>query len=177
MRCFVAIDIPEEICVRIAELQELLRRAEADVRWVPRASLHLTLRFLGDAEEAAASRLAGALEAEAARRPPLRLSVEGSGLFPRVVWAGCAGDLGPLAAAVDGIATAHGFPREPLPFVPHITIGRVKSARHEARLRAALPAGALGAFDATELVLVRSTLRPEGPLYERIAAFPFRSGR
>lgn len=177
MRCFAAIDIPGELRARLAELQDVLRRAEADVRWVARDSLHLTLAFYGEQDAAGVERLSTSLAAAAAATAPLRLTVEGAGAFPergepRVVWAGCKGDLRELAA----LAAAAGPPDEH-PFVAHVTIGRVKSARNTARLREALRAGMLGAFEAAELVLYRSTLRPSGPVYERIAAFPFRSGR
>ena len=169
--------MPEDLRVRLVRLQDELRRAEADVRWVRPETLHLTLRFLGETDPPAASRLGEGLAAAAAARPPMPLSIEGAGLFPTVVWVGCRGDLAPLAAAVEEVAASAGFPPDGKPFVPHVTIGRVKSLRNADRLRAALPAGPLGAFVARELVLLRSTQTPAGPIYERAGAFPFRPGR
>ncbi len=177
MRCFVAIDMPQELRDRLVRLQDELRRAEADVRWVRPETLHLTLRFLGEIDASAASRLGKDLAAEAAGRPPLPISIEGAGLFPTVVWVGCRGELAPLAAAVDAVARAAGLPADGKPFVPHVTIGRVKTTRNVERLRAALPGGPLGAFVARELLLVRSTLTPAGPIYEGAGTFPFTSDR
>jgi 2'-5' RNA ligase len=177
MRCFVAIDIPPEARDRLVAVQEALRGVGADVRWVRPETLHLTLRFLGDVDAPAAASLGTALAAEAARRPPLPLALHGTGLFPTVVWAGCRGDLAPLAAAVDAIATSLGLPADDKPFAAHVTIGRVKSGRHAALLRAALPEGPIAAFEAREMALMRSTLKPTGPVYERLGTFPFTSGR
>lgn len=177
MRCFVAIDMPPAARAALAGVQDALRRAGADVRWVGPETLHLTLRFLGDVDAPTASALGADLAAAAAARGPLPLALEGAGLFPTVVWAGCRGDLAPLAAAVDAIATSRGLPPDGKPFVAHVTIGRVKSARNLERLRAALPSGPIAAFEAREMVLMRSTLRPQGPVYEPLGAFPFRSGR
>src|SRR5687767_4376349 len=124
MRCFVAVEVPEEVRGLLARVQEALRRADADVKWVERENVHLTLKFLGELTEEAAARLSGALAAEAARWPPLRLAFGGIGVFPergapRVVWAGCAGDLerlAGLARAVERAAEAEGVEREPHPF-------------------------------------------------------------
>src|SRR5688572_5179705 len=67
MRCFVAVEVPEEVRGMIVRVSEALRRADADVKWVERENLHLTLKFLGDLTEEAASRLSAALAAEASR--------------------------------------------------------------------------------------------------------------
>ncbi|HEX7901462.1 MAG TPA: RNA 2',3'-cyclic phosphodiesterase [Planctomycetota bacterium] len=182
MRCFVAVEVPEEVRGLLVRVQEALRRADADVKWVERENLHLTLKFLGDLGEEAAGRLGGTLAAEAARWPRLRLSFGGIGVFPergapRVVWAGCAGDverLAGLAGAVERAAEAEGVERERHPFVAHLTIGRVKSARNEKRLRAAIEnqrVVPLGTSEVAELALIQSTLTSAGPVYERVATF------
>lgn len=177
MRCFAAIELPEDLRDRLVRLQRELGAAGADVRWVRPETLHLTLRFFGEIEADAAVRLGAALEAEAARHAPRRLSIEGAGLFPTVVWVGCVGDAAPLAAAVEAVAAAQGLPPDGKPFVPHVTIGRVKSARNLPALRRALPAGPLAAFEASGLTLFTSTLLPSGPVYERLGVYAFRSGR
>ena len=182
MRCFVAVEVPEEVRGYIERVREALRRADADVKWVERENLHLTLKFLGDLGEDAAARLGGALAMEAARWPRLRLSFGGIGVFPergtpRVVWAGCAGEverLAGLAGAVERAAEAEGVPRERHPFVAHLTIGRVKSPRNEKRLRAEIEnqrSVPLGASEIAEIALMKSTLTSAGPVYERAAAF------
>jgi RNA 2',3'-cyclic 3'-phosphodiesterase len=177
MRCFVAVEVPEEVREAVARAREELRRAEADVKWVEPGNLHLTLKFLGELEAPALARLFEALGAAAARRPRMRLAFEGLGFFPGVLWAGCAGDLEPLAGlaeAVERAAESVGVPREGRPFTAHLTIGRVKSRRNEGRLRAAVEERrgiALGTAEVGAFALMTSTLTPSGPIYARAGMF------
>jgi len=182
MRAFVAVKVAEWIRRKLVGVQDELRRTEADVKWVEDANLHITLKFLGWIDDAAVTNLKGLLAAEALRWPRLRLDYAGVGTFPergapRVVWAGCTGDvakLGELAAAVEGAAEQMGVPREDRPFKPHLTIGRVKSPRNLKQLQAALEpfrATAFGADEVGEFILFESTLRPQGPIYTPQAVF------
>jgi 2'-5' RNA ligase len=188
MRCFVAIALPASVKTLLVRVQEALRRADADVKWVEEENLHLSLKFLGDLEEDALSGLKGILSVEALRWPSMALSYSGIGTFPergepRVVWAGCGGDLSTLAAlagAVERAAEQVGVPRERKPFVAHLTIGRVRSSRNVKRLQSAIAAQRevpLGRDEIQEFVLYRSTLTNQGPFYESIAAFPLAGPR
>ncbi len=67
MRLFAAIDLPDHVKEQLAETVAELRTSGADVRWVHKASMHVTLKFLGAVEprevgaiDAALSRSAGA---------------------------------------------------------------------------------------------------------------------
>jgi len=186
MRCFVAVPVADPVRRLIVEVQNALRRADADVTWVEEGNLHLTLKFLGDVSEEQVASLRDLCSAESARWPRIHLNYAGMGSFPergtpRVVWAGCTGDvdkLAGLAAAVERHAETVGVPREGRPFVAHLTIGRVKSSRNVKRLQAAIENQAhvpLGKAEVAEFVLYQSTLTPEGPVYEPLAAFPLGS--
>lgn len=185
MRCFVAIALPPPVRKLLTRAQEILRRADADVKWVEEENLHLSLKFLGDLDPEPLATLKGALSAEALRRPRLRLTYAGIGTFPdrgdpRVVWAGCSGDLERLAAlagAVERAAEQVGVPRERHPFVAHLTIGRVKSNRNVKRLRAAIENQRevpLGKDEVAQFELYQSTLTNQGPIYTPIADFGLR---
>ncbi|RPH50686.1 MAG: RNA 2',3'-cyclic phosphodiesterase, partial [Planctomycetota bacterium] len=97
---------------------------------------------------------------------------------PRVLWAGCTGDLerlAGLAGAVERAAEVVGVPREHRPFVAHLTIGRVRSARNVKHLKAALENQRevpLGSDEVAGFVLYRSHLSNKGPIYEEVANFP-----
>jgi 2'-5' RNA ligase len=183
VRCFVAIALPAPVKTLLVRVQEALRRADADLKWVEEENLHLSLKFLGDLDPDALSRLKGLLSVEALRWPAMTLTYAGIGTFPergepRVVWAGCGGDLEKLAAlggAVERAAEQVGVPRERKPFVAHLTIGRVKSGRNLKRLQSAIASQRdvpLGRDEVKEFVLYQSTLTNRGPIYESIAAFP-----
>jgi 2'-5' RNA ligase len=185
VRCFVAIALPPPVKKLLVQVQEALRRADADVKWVEEENLHLSLKFLGEVDVDALSRLKGILSVEALRWPAMSLRYAGVGAFPergepRVLWAGCGGDvekLAALAAAVERAAEQVGVPREHKPFVAHLTIGRVKSGRNAKRLQAAIAHQRevpLGDDRVKEFVLYASTLTNKGPIYERLADFGLR---
>jgi 2'-5' RNA ligase len=187
LRLFVALDPPAAVRERLAAIAAELRaragRAAADVRWVPPGSLHLTLQFLGAVAEDRVDAIRGAVAAAAAAAPPIVLRVEGAGAFPsprrpRVLWAGLAGDVAPLAALVQDLGARLaplGHPPEARPFSAHLTLGRARDPRGAPRLAAALaplaPAPPV-AWRAEEVVLVRSHLSPKGSRYEAIARSP-----
>jgi 2'-5' RNA ligase len=185
MRCFVAVALPPSVRALLVRVQEALRRADAHVKWVEEENLHLSLKFLGDLDEDAVATLKGALSIEALQWPRMDLTYQGIGTFPergvpRVVWAGCAGDLPRLAAlagAVERCAEQVGVPRERHPFAAHLTLGRVKSDRNVKRLLAAIDNQrnvALGRDDVKEFVLYKSILGDKAPVYEAIATFPLK---
>ena len=182
MRCFIAVALPAPVRKLLVQVQEALRRADAHVKWVEEENLHLSLKFLGDLGEDAVATLKGALSIEALRWPAMELTYEGIGTFPergvpRVVWAGCAGDLPKLAAlagAVERCAEQVGVPRERHPFAAHLTLGRVKSDRNVKRLMSAIDNQRrvpLGKDHVREFVLYKSTLTDQAPVYEVLAAF------
>jgi 2'-5' RNA ligase len=186
-RLFVALEPPEPVRRRLAALAAELRRAAGraadDVRWVAAENVHHTVQFLGAVPEERVAAIDAALRAAAAEARPLSLEVKGAGGFPnarrpRVVWAGLAGDLEPLAALVQDLGrrlAPLGFPPEERPFSPHLTLGRARDRRGAPGLAGALAhaAQADGApWRAGELALVESHLSPKGPRYEAIARFP-----
>ena len=47
LRLFIAIDIPEHIKRAVGELIDILKKYDADIKWIIPENLHLTLKFLG----------------------------------------------------------------------------------------------------------------------------------
>jgi 2'-5' RNA ligase len=181
-RAFVAIPLAEAVRERLAAVQDALRGAGADVKWVDPGQLHVTLKFLGDLSEAARGPLDTGLKAAASAAAPMDIAVRGLGTFPpagapRVVWVGLheAGDrLAALARAVESAAADAGFPPEGRPFAAHVTLGRVKSPRNAPALRAALErerAADAGSFRADAFVIFRSDLAPRGPTYTAVERY------
>ena len=183
MRCFIALRVPDGVRRRVEELQEALRRAAADVKWVAPANLHLTLKFLGEIEEPSVRELSVSLAEIAGRAPRFRLTYRGVGTFlrkgkPGVIWIGCGEGVDPLSALAkeaDHAAEAIGAPREKWPFQPHLTFGRTRSSRGAQDLKAAIEKqqdADAGGGEAAEVELIRSTLTPRGPIYDVLSKFP-----
>ena len=48
MRTFIAIELPQHITAALGNVQETLKSAKLNIRWVRPENIHLTLKFLGD---------------------------------------------------------------------------------------------------------------------------------
>lgn len=135
MRCFVAVELEQSVRSAIARfvLQEL--PAGPDVRWCGEDQMHITLKFLGDVDDARLSRVCEIVADTATRLTPFDLTIGGLGCFPprgspRVMWMGVDDPDGRCAkwvAAADLELANLGFERERRAFTPHITLGRPKS--------------------------------------------------
>jgi 2'-5' RNA ligase len=176
MRLFVAVEISDEVRRSLAAAQSRLRRTPARVGWVAPENIHLTLAFLGDVGADRIASLAAALDGVGREFAPFGYTVAGLGCFgsrraPRVLWAGVshgAEDLVRLQAQTAVALRALDVRLEDRPFSPHLTIGRVRSSRGAERLGPLLEAGAgevFGTVDVARLLLMRSELRPQGPVY------------
>jgi 2'-5' RNA ligase len=182
-RLFIAAALPAAVKAQLAKLQARLRRDDPPVKWVAPASLHLTLKFLGETAIELAPSIGAAMRAALAGQRPVELHLAGIGAFPNarrpsVIWAGVGGGeatLVRLHADLDATLAELAIPRETKPFRAHLTLGRVRReapAEQQARLgRAleALPPIEPVAWVLDRVGLFRSELRREGPVYTEIA--------
>ena len=183
MRLFFAIELGESL-LDLLEETTAPRRAEApELAWVARDRRHLTLKFLGDVDEAAASKLVEAADQAAALHRPLEMSVREVGAFPnfrraRVVWIGVEQEprLELLHHDLEIACAQQGFDVEGRPFRPHITLARVRTPLPVARLRALARVARRVRMRMTvpveRITLFESTLAPAGARYRRIHAAP-----
>lgn len=141
MRLFVAVDlepsIRQEAFAVGVRLAGVLRRAipggRADVSWVRADNLHLTLRFLGEVEDARAAALAERFTQPLALAP-FDIELGGVGVFPaagspRVIWIDVTQGreaLVSLARQVEDRLEAWGCGRDTRPFQAHLTLGRCR---------------------------------------------------
>jgi len=179
IRAFVALEIDEEARRHLAELIGKLRGTLRGLRLVQPENLHLTLRFLGPASPEALQRLAPDLEQAAAACAACNAALGKPGFFPprgrpRVLWLDVS--LPPpvmeLQHACERAAVAAGFPAETRPFRCHLTIGRFRDAERPGAPPELPPIE----LRLERLILFRSELRPQGPLYTALASFPLRGG-
>jgi 2'-5' RNA ligase len=133
-RLFLGVALPEETRTALeGRLREALGGEPLPGRPVPPTNWHLTLRFLGDTPAEARERLVRELRA-AACGPAFPLELAGLGAFPRparasVLWVGAAEGEAPLRALAEEVEAAvrrAGFPAEPRPFSPHLTLSRIQ---------------------------------------------------
>lgn len=177
-RGFAAVPVPAEPA--LAALLGELGRLRADVKPVPPDQLHFTLSFLGETPDEATAPLAEALREATRGLAPFEVELHGVGAFPsarrpRVVWAGVR-DPKPLVALAlrtrDAFARA-GHVGDDKDFRAHLTLGRVKSERDLDELGRFLRVhadDALPTVRVREARLYKSTLGPQGPTYETLAA-------
>lgn len=178
MRLFAALELPEAVADRLAPLQAGLPGA----RWVPRANLHLTLRFFGEVDDPVAHDLDDALGRLEA--PSFDLTLQGVTWFgderkPRqlVVLAQPDPALLHLQAKVDRAAVAAGLAADGRRrYVPHVTLARF-NARPGDRLfawHAQHNLIGIGPIRVDRFVLYRSFLGAAGPVYRPLADYPLR---
>jgi 2'-5' RNA ligase len=137
-RLFVAVPLPDDAAEAVRSVVDEVRAeplpaGARDVRWVRLDGLHLTLRFLGPTPDGRIEPTAAAVRAVAASAAePFDLELGGAGTFPpqgrpRALWIGIAEGaerLGRLATELDSALVAAGWPSEPRPFRPHLTLAR-----------------------------------------------------
>jgi RNA 2',3'-cyclic 3'-phosphodiesterase len=181
---FVALDLPAEARTELARWRDELVEGRRDLRPVRPEALHVTLVFLGWQDEAAAEAIA---QATIAARPkavaPVLTPAEVRALPPRdprlfaLDLEDEEGRAAALQAAVsDALEAGRWYRPEKRPFWPHITLARVKRGERRVPPLEGDPPPAT-AFTGAELTLYRSTLRPQGALYEPLARAPLASGR
>ncbi len=181
----MAVELPEGARQALDRLQaELKGHGLSGLRWVKPGSIHLTLKFLGDTPPGRVPAIEQALDEAARGRRPFRLSLGELRTFggrrgPRVLWLDLEGDseLRELQRAVERALVDIGFSPEQREFSPHLTLARVPQPprastgeRIAEAIRAVRPPRA--DVDVSEVVLMRSTLLPEGARYDRLAGLP-----
>lgn len=174
MRLFVGIPMPEEVADRLLMLNGGLPGA----RWIARQNLHLTLRFLGDAEQAQAEDLIEALER--LHLAVATIQIAGLGLFgdrrrQQQLYADIQQDpeLTRLNQKIEQMAQRTGFEPEGRRFHPHVTLARMRNP-DKRRLGQYLEANgqfAMQPFQTTGFTLFRSHLSSEGAMYEPLIDF------
>ena len=173
---FVALDLPDEARARLAAWRDQLTAGRRDLRPVAAEALHVTLVFLGWQDESAAETIsAAAFGAAGVIAAPVLCAGDVRSLPPRNprLFALDLHDEAGRACALQGalsdaLEAGRWYRPEKRPFWPHLTLARVK--RGERRVDGLTgPEAPAHPFRAETLTLYRSTLRPQGALYEPLA--------
>jgi len=195
MRLFVALDIDDTIRRRSTRFLDDMREFAPEARWVRPASLHLTLKFIGESSDEEAEKIKQTLGAISGAS--LEMNFGGCGFFPdarapRVFWIGIQADseLAALAATIDERLSSLNIPKEQHAFNPHLTLARGSRGSGSPRWRkgdganrtfqrlqeklAVSPAPEFGTMTSREFFLYESQLSPGGSKYTKLAKFGLR---
>ena len=194
IRAFLAVELSEDLRRQIALIQQdlkshLARELPSAVRisWLQPASIHLTIKFLGDTDEQVIEPLREALaevlkDHRAISIPFERLSAFPSIQSPRVLWAGASeqweqGDeakcLAALHQSVEACCESFGFASERRPLNPHLTLARIKAGGREcgqalARSEMLDRQLSLDSLAVDSVALMQSELKPTGSVYTKL---------
>ncbi len=137
LRLFVAVPLPESTVHHVyRRLQELAPLVPA-VKWVDPANMHFTLAFLGRRPETELDLLKQVLDHASQQQPALTYQLGGMGFFPttqrpHIIWIGVGQGcraFEALGSSVQKALRSAGFALEERPFVPHLTVGRIKQGQ------------------------------------------------
>jgi RNA 2',3'-cyclic 3'-phosphodiesterase len=183
MRAFIAIELPEDVKNGLRDLESSLKTSNpASAKWVDPCSIHLTLKFLGNTRLDLIPTITSELDSICKNTPSFSLAITELGAFPdarrvQVVWVGLTGDLSDLnriQKRVEAAISPLGYPTEKRPFVPHLTLARVRDSASfldrqnlgslisRSRINASLK------LRVDSVSLIQSRLTPEGAIHTKL---------
>ncbi|MCX9025474.1 MAG: RNA 2',3'-cyclic phosphodiesterase [Candidatus Methanoperedens sp.] len=171
LRAFIAVELPERLVPEIEKIESALDTP--GIRLVEPKQVHITLKFLGDIREDNVETIASALSQVGCK--PFEARIKGVGVFPKpayikVIWLGAEGNFDVLHDEVERVLTPFKFETDHQ-FSPHATLARVKQLRDKAALFEKLKRLEnidLGTINVESISLKKSTLTPQGPIYETL---------
>ena len=186
IRSFLAFELPVEIRENIRAVSKELRKIALPVRWVKVDNIHLTILFLGSVDEDTIGDIKEKVNVAVKGFSSVKTKLGSIGAFPhwrkpRVIWIGLNGDIERLSHLRDDLQeklNVIGFMPEKRPFRPHLTLGRFKGPINRDEdiqwicdryrdINSDL-------YQLNELILYRSDLKPDGPVYTKMATWPLR---
>ncbi len=180
-RLFIAIELPLTLRPALQSTLKALQQAVPahTVKWVQPDNMHLTLKFLGDVPTRQINAIESGLQAAITGHSPFSIEVANLGCFPNVsrpnvLWIGLNppdNQLRRLRDSIEQHIAPLGYPTEDREFSPHLTLGRVKRDLAKpmvskiGQAAQGISVGKLGDWPCESVRLMRSELRPEGPIY------------
>ena len=136
----MGISVSNELKQKISSIQENF--SDFDIKFVEPENLHFNLRFFREISDQEIETLKQKLEEVIKKFEPFDIEMKGLGVFPnknyiRVVWIGVKegyNTIISIAESIEDSIESLGFPKEEK-FVPHLTLGRIRTARNKMELR------------------------------------------
>ena len=197
LRAFLAVDLDEDLRGRVAALQQTLKQSvqqaapSARLSWTAPATMHLTIKFLGEIEDALVAPLRHRIAAGIGELEPIAWPLDRLGAFPhprdpRTIWIGpteawrtteAGKRLTKVHRSLEEACFSLGLAKDHRPFAPHLTIARVRSGDRLVG-RALLAAGAfdrplqLGPLAIGSITLMKSELGRGGAVHTALWRAP-----
>jgi 2'-5' RNA ligase len=170
-RAFIALELTNDIKDQLAIAQKTLRGCRARFTFVDPELIHITVKFLGEVDDKKLREVMDALAKVSIVPYPVttgNVTVNNKNR-PHTVWCTIqdTGESERLFVLIEDALAPLGFARETRRFTPHATIARVKS--FDPSLFTALNtlnAASYGSCRINGMKLKKSTLLPQGPVYE-----------
>jgi len=171
IRTFIAVELPDRFLHEIEKIESELDTP--GIKLVKPKQVHITMKFLGDIDENDIEPILSALsEINCA---PFEARIKGIGIFPKpdyikVIWLGAQGNFEALHNEVERVLLPFKFDKDHK-FSPHATLARVKQLREKALLLEKikkLDDIDLGTMNVASISFKKSTLMPQGPIYETL---------
>ncbi|MGM0771465.1 MAG: RNA 2',3'-cyclic phosphodiesterase [Halobacteriota archaeon] len=174
VRIFVAVDLPKEIRDEVRGIQS--RFYGLKLKIVDPELVHVTMKFIGDVKESYVPEIAQALGNVSCK--PFDALIGGIGVFPkpkapRVLWLGAEGKFELLHDEVESSLSKFSFKKDKKKFNAHATLARIKFMPADQKdeflgLLDELSDVELGKMVVDRISLKKSTLTPQGPIYETL---------
>lgn len=180
IRSFLAIELDEELVPKILDVQKEFKKTNTNIKYVPSKNMHFTLKFFGNIDSDMVDDISAAIEKVIKNYSSFDLNIKNCGCFPnknviKVLWLGLdeGSPIKSLQKDLDKEFKKLGFKKE-RNFISHLTIGRVKSPKNKKEIKETiekLEDIEIGQMNVSKISLKKSTLTPQGPIYEDIKVF------
>jgi len=193
-RCFLAIDIDQDLVQKIEGVQKEFKKTNNNVKYVEKENLHFTLKFFGNITDNKIVNIKEAINTVltkvesssidnsyyANNQAKTELAIEGIGTFPnknymKVLWIGTKNNnfLTNLQKELDLEFEKLGFKKEKN-FKTHLTIGRIRNLKDKKEFKLKIEELQdinIGTMNISKISLKKSELTPKGPIYSDIETF------
>jgi RNA 2',3'-cyclic 3'-phosphodiesterase len=194
IRTFLAVEASDHVRTGISQIQHDLKERlaahlskEIRITWGQPNSFHLTLRFLGDTDKQLLDPMREAIAIVRQSHPTIQVPIDRLQAFPtlqkpRVLWVGpsdqwlkseAAKQLAALHRDIEACCRSFGFLLDDKPFSPHLTLARIKTGERQVgplltQSGVCEQPISLGSVVVGPVVLMKSHLRPTGPVYTKL---------